>query len=294
MQIRLLGTGTPTPSLTRMSSGYLITLGSDTMLFDFGPGTYHRLMEAGVQATEVTHVFFSHLHYDHCLDYARLLLTRWDQGGDKIPELKVYGPPFIERMTEALIGDDGAFGPDLKARTEMPVSQAIYEARGGTLPRKRPKPEIIPLKSGDVVAGENWRVDVRSVLHAQPFLDCYGFRLESEAGVFAYSGDSGPCKAMEALAHDADVLVHMCHYLSGTELSDEFAKACMGHLELAILGRDAAVKNLVISHVTEQMDVPGVRERIISEMSEIYSGNLFFGEDLMTIPLAGPAPRVLD
>ena len=294
MEIQLLGTGTPTPSLKRMSSGYLIRVGSDVILFDFGPGTYHRLMEAGVPATDVTHIFFSHLHYDHCLDYARLLLSRWDQGSDQIQELRVFGPSFIERMTEALIGEDGAFGPDLKARTELPVSQAIYQARGGTLPRKRPMPEIVPIKSGDTIEGNEWSVQVRSVPHVQPILECYGFRLETKAGALTYSGDSGPCKAMQLLARDTDVLIHMCHYLSGTELSAEFAKACMGHLELAQLGRDARVKNLVISHVTEQMDVAGVRERIIREMSDIYKGNLFFGEDLMTIPIDGPNPKILN
>ncbi len=294
MEICLLGTGTPTPSLKRMSSGYLVKSDSDVILFDFGPGTYHRMMEVGVQVTDVTHIFFSHLHYDHCLDYARLLMTRWDQGCGQIPELKVYGPPFIERMTEALIGENGVFDPDLKARTELPVSQAIYQARGGILPRRRPMPEIIPIKSGDVVEGDKWRLNIRSVLHAQPILDCYGFRLETEQGILTYSGDSGPCKAMEELARDADVLIHMCHYISGTELSDEFAKACMGHLELATLGLDANVKNLVVSHVTEQMDVAGVRESIIRDMAEIYPGNLYFGEDLMTIPIKGPSPRALD
>src|SRR3546814_4226590 len=74
MRIRLLGTGTPTPSLERMSSGYMVEIGKDVILFDQGPGTYHRMMEAGVRAVDVTHVFFSHLHYDHCLDYARLLM----------------------------------------------------------------------------------------------------------------------------------------------------------------------------------------------------------------------------
>jgi hypothetical protein len=38
------------------------------------------------------------------------------------------------------------------------------------------------------------------------------------------------------------------------------------------------------------MDVPGVRERLIAEMAAIYPGNLFFGEDLMEIPLAPPIP----
>ncbi|HBC08149.1 MAG TPA: MBL fold metallo-hydrolase, partial [Rhodospirillaceae bacterium] len=39
---------------------------------------------------------------------------------------------------------------------------------------------------------------------------------------------------------------------------------------------------------------PGVRERILREMGARYGGNLFFGDDLMEIPLGGPAPAKLD
>ena len=294
MRVTLLGTGTPTPSLKRMSSGYLVRIAGDVMLFDHGPGAYHRMMEAGVKATEVTHAVFSHLHYDHCLDYARLVLTRWDQGANRVPELKVIGPPGTAHLTDRLIGEDGAFGPDLRARTEHPLSVMVYAARGGVGPRPRPAPEVRELASGEVVESDHWRLTCASVRHVQPFLHCFGYRLETDDGVFVYSGDTGPCKAMERLARGADVLVNMCHYLSGTELGPEFAEGTMGHLELADLGAAAGVRNLVVSHVTEQMDVPGVRERILREMSERYAGNLFFGDDLMEIPLAGPAPRKLD
>ncbi len=294
MQITLLGTGTPTPSLKRMSSGYLVRVGRDVILFDHGPGAYHRMMEAGVHATDVTHAVFSHLHYDHCLDYARLLLTRWDQGAHRLAELEVFGPPGMARMNDLLIGEDGVFGPDLKARTEHPLSLVIYHARGGEGTRPWPAPVVTELHSGEVVETDGWKLTCASVRHVQPYLHCYGYRLESADGVFVYSGDTGPCKAMQRLARDADVLVNMCHYLSGTELGKEFAEGCMGHLELAALGQAAGVKNLVISHVTEQMDVPGMRERILREMGERFAGNLFFGEDLMQIPLGGPAPRKLD
>ena len=294
MKITLLGTGTPTPSLKRMSSGYLVEVAGDMMLFDHGPGAHHRLLEAGKRATDVTHVFFSHLHYDHCLDYGRLVLTHWDQGVGKLPELQVYGPPFTARMTELLFGDDGIWGPDLKARTEHPLSTVIYNARGGEGARAKPNPLVTELKSGDVIETDHWKLTAASVRHVQPFLHCYGYRLETDDGVFVYSGDTGPCKAIEKLAQDADVLVNMCHYLSGTELGKEFAEGCMGHLEMADLGAAAGVKNLVISHVTEQMDRPGVRERILREMGARYSGNLFFGDDLMEIPVGGPAPAKLD
>jgi ribonuclease BN (tRNA processing enzyme) len=262
------------------------------MLFDFGPGAYHRLLEAGVKPVQVTDVFFTHLHYDHCLDYIRLLMTHWDQGAGRIPELNVYGPAHTARMTDLII--NGVFAPDLEARTELPMSQAVFVARGGTLPRAKPRPVIRELKNGDSVAGEGFTVRVQSVIHAQPVLECFGYRLEAEGASFAYSGDAGPCKAMEELALGADVMVHMCHFISGTALNAEFAKRNGGHLEVARLAQAAGVRNLVASHITEQMDVPGVRERVIREMAEIYRGNLFFGEDLMEIPVGAPGPRKLD
>jgi ribonuclease Z len=294
MRIRLLGTGTPTPSLKRMSSGYLIETGDRKILFDFGPGAYHRLLETGVKPVQITDIFFTHLHYDHCLDYIRLLMTRWDQGADKIPELNVYGPAHTARMTQLIVGEDGIFGPDLKARTELPMSQAVFVARGGALPRSKPRPLVREIASDDTMDCGGFTVRARAVLHAQPILECFAYRLEAEGASFVYSGDAGPCKAMEELARDGDVLVHMCHFISGSALNREFDKRNMGHLELAHLGQNANVRNLVASHITEQMDVPGVKERLIKEMTAIYAGNLFFGEDLMEIPVHGPAARKLD
>ena len=294
MRVRLLGTGTPTPSLKRASAGYLIETGDRKILFDVGPGAYNRLLEAGVKPTQITDVFLTHLHYDHCLDIIRLVMTRWDQGAGKIPELNIYGPPHTARMIELTVGEQGIFGPDLAARCELPMSTAVFEARGGTLPRQKPRPVVRELKGGELVEGDGFTVKVRAVVHAQPILECFGYRCEADGRSFVYSGDAGACRPMHELAQDCDVLVHMCHFISGTELNAEFAKRNGGHLDVAKLGRDANVRNLVASHITEQMDVPGVRERLIREMTEIYRGNLFFAEDLMEIPVDGPAPRKLD
>jgi ribonuclease BN (tRNA processing enzyme) len=294
MRIRLLGTGTPTPSLRRMSAGYLVETGARKILLDCGPGSYHRMMEAGVKATEVTDLFLTHLHYDHCLDYVRLVMTRWDQGAGRIPELNVYGPRYTARMTELIVGDDGLFGPDLRARTELPMSQAIYVARGGTLPRAKPRPSVRELSAGDTVDGGAFTVKVAAVLHAQPILECYAYRVEADGASFVYSGDAGPCQAMVELARNCDVLVHMCQYMSGTALNREFEKRNAGHLELARLAQEASVRNLVVSHIAEQFDRPGMRERVIREMGAIYQGNLFLGEDLMEIPVEVPRPTKLD
>jgi ribonuclease Z len=293
MRIRLLGTGTPTPSLKRMCSGYVVEVGADTIVFDHGFGAHHRLLQLGIPPTQVTHFFCSHLHYDHMGDFPRLLLTRWDQGAGKIPELKVYGPPPIRQVTRSLFEQGGAFWPDLVARTENLCSVQIYWARGGVGERKKPAPEVTELAPNEVVRADGWQVTATGVSHFGPQLVSYGFRLDCPEGSFVYSGDSGPCAAMERLAQDCDVLVHMCQYLSGTELGPEFAQSCMGHLELARLAQKANVRTVVVTHVTEQIDQPGVRERLVREMAAIYRGNIVFGEDLMEVPVKGPNPAKL-
>jgi ribonuclease BN (tRNA processing enzyme) len=63
---------------------------------------------------------------------------------------------------------------------------------------------------------------------------------------------------------------------------------------LAELAQSANVRNLVLSHVTSQFDRPGMRERVLREICEVFSGDVFFGEDLMEIPFTSPAAAKLD
>lgn len=272
-----------------MCSGYVVEIGSDVIVLDHGFGAHHRLLELGIHAPRVTHLFFTHLHYDHCGDYAQLVLTRWDQGAGRVPDLKVYGPPPLARMTEQLFGKGGVYDADLVARTSHGCSLSIYEARGGALPRQRPTPEVVELGLGDTVRDGEWTLEVGNARHFQPYLVTFAFRMRHAGRTLVYSGDSGPLAEMEAFARGADVLVHMCHHISGTELSADFADSCMGHLELADLAARAGVKNLVLTHITEQFDKPGARERVIGEIAGIFKGNLFFGEDGMEIPVMPPA-----
>ena len=290
MQIRLLGTGTPNPSFKRMSSGCLVETREDVLVFDHGAGAFHRLMETGIDVSRISHLFFSHLHYDHCLDYARLVLTRWDQAAGKIPELKVYGPAHLKKMTQLLFGEGGVFDPDLIARTQHEPSVQTYISRGGIPPRRRPAPQVLVLEHGKVINERNWRLEVVTVPHAQPYLECFGFRLDTPEGSFAYSGDAGPSLDFVRLTRGCDVLVHMCHQLSGTQPGPEWARGAAGHLEVAQTARDAGVRNLVLTHIPEQMDVPGMREKVIREVGEVFKGNIFWGEDLMEIPVSDPRP----
>ncbi len=294
MKVTLLGTGTPAPSLKRMSSGYLIEIGDDCIVVDHGPGAHHRLLESGRRAIDVTHCFLTHLHYDHCMDYGRLVLTRWDQGAGQVSDLPVYGPSPLARMTEQLFAEDGIYGPDIEARTKHQCSIDIYRARGGKGERARPMPDVTEVTSGNVINGNDWTVTVGEGWHFQPYLECLAYRLDAADGSICYTGDSGGiCPDIVSLAKGADILIHMNHFISGTEPTAEYRKACGNHIDTATVARDADVSTLVLTHMTAQIDQPAIRERIVAEMAEIYSGNIIWGEDLMEIPVKGsPVDRI--
>ncbi len=286
MKITLLGTGTPAPSLSRQSSGYLVEIGDDVIVIDHGPGTQQRLLESGRRPTQVSHVFLSHLHYDHIMDYPRLLLQHWDMGAGRIPELKVYGPPPLARITTQLIGDDGVFGPDIEARVSHPTSQDVFVSRGGELPRRKPQPQVREIAAGDVIEADAWRVIAGEACHVQPFLECLAYRLESDAGTLVYSGDSGGVpQSLIDLAANCDILIHMCHFATGMEPSESYRQACGNHMDIAEVAKQANAKTVVLSHFIPMLDRPGILERLVQEMRSVYSGNIVIGRDLMEIPL---------
>jgi ribonuclease BN (tRNA processing enzyme) len=287
LTVTLLGTGTPAPSMTRQSSGYLIEIGRDLIVWDHGPGAHHRLIESGHRTIDVTHAFFTHLHYDHCMDYGRLVLQRWDQGAGTIPDLKVYGPPPIARMTEQLFGADGIYGSDIRARCEHRSSLDVYEARGGAVPRKRPAPAVTEIHAGSVIDGEGWKITVGHAQHVQPYLECLALRIDTQDGSICYSGDSGVHPAIVELAKGCDLLIHMNHHFSGTEPTPAYRAAVGSHQDNAVTASKAGVKTLVLTHLLSQIDQPGVREQIVHEIQRVFTGKVIWGEDLMRLTPAG-------
>lgn len=286
MNITLLGTGTPAPSLDRQSSAYLFEVGGDLIVMDHGPGAHQRLIEAGRRAVDVSHAFFSHLHYDHCMDYARLVLQRWDQGADRIPDLEVYGPAPIARMTDLLVGPEGVYGPDIRARIEHRSSLDVMRSRGGTPPRRRPAPRVREIHAGDVVQGRLWTVTAGHASHVQPYLECLAFRLDSADGSVCYSGDSGLCDELVELARGCDVLIQMNHYVSGTEPSASYRAACGNHRDNAVVASRAGVKTLILTHLPPEIDRPDTREQMVREIRQEFDGRVICGEDLMTISVS--------
>ncbi len=291
LRLTLLGTGTPTPSLERGGCSFLVEHNDDLMLFDCGPAAVQRLLARGIALPQISHIFLTHLHYDHCMDYGYLTLTRWDQGAGRIPDLKVCGPDGTERMTRLLFSEEGVFQADLAGRTLHPGSHLIYEHRGGKLPRRRPAPAVQEVGGGAKIDGEGWQVQVADMVHCQPYLKSVAYRFNNPECSIVVTGDTAPNAQLVDLARGANVLLHMCHFLNEVETDPRITTSCSGHLDAARTAAEAGVEKLVLIHLTEQIARPGIRERMLAEAAEVFAGTIVLGEDLMEIPLDDIRPE---
>lgn len=266
MKITALGTGSPESTPRRASSGYLVEIGSDRILLDCGGGIVDRLIRSGRMPGDITHLFFSHLHSDHMMDYARLVHAAWDEGG---AELRVFGPAPIATIHERLFGPDGAFAFDLTARTELPPSQKVWLARGGTLPRPWPNPPITEIEAGYSYRTDHWTLTSCEVFHAQPLLDCMGFRIDAGGRSFVFSGDAGLDPGFETFAADADLLIHWCYRFDDEPMPDEWAHLSPTPSQLGAMAKRAGVRDLRLTHIRTHNDTA---ERLAMARAAVQAG----------------------
>jgi ribonuclease BN (tRNA processing enzyme) len=182
-------------------------------------------------------------------------------------------------MTELLFAADGAFGPDIAARTHHPASEYRHEMRGGSLPRKRPRPRITEMADGSTVEGGQWRVQAAEVLHCQPYLISLAYRLDYEHGSVVFAGDTAPTKSLARLARGTDVLVSGCHFINGDLKDRRLPGCCSGHLDAARAARDAGARILVLMHWPDELAKPSVRRRIRDDVRSIFTGQIVLGDD---------------
>ena len=116
MKITFLGTGSIIPDpkrdnkVTRSYSAILVEIGTETLLFDIGPGTLTKMQQIGVDTRlHPDHLFISHYHIDHCQDYVGMVKGRWfnvQTGALEVgKKLNVYGPTHLQSWTNELFSN---------------------------------------------------------------------------------------------------------------------------------------------------------------------------------------------
>lgn len=282
-EIYTLGAGTPTPTPTRFGSSHVLRLDNELLMFDCGPATTHKLVQAGLYPTQVDYLFFTHHHFDHDIDYPCFLLCRWDQSIGRENQLQVYGPTLTEKITHGILDEDGLFAHDWKARVNHPLSQQVFVNRSGALPRTPPSVSAKDVGPGLVHQGKDWQVTSAPAEHVQPWLDSLAYRVDSSEGSVVFTGDTQPCASVTNLARGADMMLCMCW--DDQEVMDqngEFTGQC-GTLGAAKMAQEAGVKKLVLVHIGPHLSGQGPMEKGIGDIRRAYEGQLVFSEELMRI-----------
>ena len=251
IRVTVLGSGTCVPSLARSSCSLLMQIGNQQLVFDSGPGTMRRLLEAGTDVHQVDYLFYSHFHPDHTSELVPFLFANnYPVFRRRRPLTIVGGPglaPFMAGL-EAVYGHWIQFEGGMRKLVEM----------GGSSPWE--------------ITGEGFTIRAAPVEHNP---ESVAFRVETPSGgSVVYSGDTDYSDRLVDLAQQTGLLI--CE----SAMPDE--QRVPGHLTPALAGgiaTAAKVRRLMLTHFYPACDEADVA----AQCRRTYHGPLILAEDLMTI-----------
>ncbi len=287
--ILLLGTGSPLPSPNRCGAGQLVIGPEANVLIDCGWGAARRLMTSGIPLPTVNTVLFTHMHSDHITDLPDLIIMRWTAGATA--PLTIYGPEGTREMVE---GFRAGLAPDIRYRFAHHGEKLSKDAIECPVHEVPATPKPTPVLEIGGLSISAFEVDHRPVVPA------LGYRVDAGGVSAVFSGDTKRCQALEDASRGADVLVsealnpvlmqQRIDFLRGRQnerMAEILTEAMDYHtptLELAALARNAGVKRLVLTHLIPPVEDEGpVLDTFIAGMSDVFSGEIVPGRDLMRI-----------
>lgn len=238
----MLGTGTPYPDPNASGPATAVVVGKRVFLFDAGAGVMRRMNAAGLPISGPEAVFITHLHSDHTLGYADLILTSWIMR--RVSPLRAYGPHGLRSMTAHLLA---AYTEDIHIRTYG----LEREVRGGYRVR------VHEIKSGVVYERDGVRITAIPVPHGS-WKEAYAFRIDTPDRSIVISGDTRPSAALVRASRGVDVLVHEVysplHIVPENRPGGKYWPQYMrefhtSDVELGALASRAKPKLLILTHI---------------------------------------------
>ncbi len=249
MEIYLLGTGTAIPIQKHSPAGLIIKADEQCLLFDIGPGTLGRLHLADVAYNHINHLLLSHLHPDHTLDLATLLLIfNYAPNAERTTPFPITGCRGLEDFFKRFV--------------------TLY-------------PEIAPLSFElqlhevyrDGFSIGNLKIQSAPTGHTA---ESVAYRVDDGKHSIVYSGDANPHGELAQLADGADLLISECSFPSGWETEDHLNADTVGKI-----ARQARVKSLILTHSYP----PALAVDLIAQVRRHYDGQVQLAFDGLNISL---------
>jgi len=264
--LHVLGTACLVPTHQRNHNGYFLRWDNEGFLFDPGEGTQRQMIFSGISASQITKIFISHFHGDHCLGLPGVI-QRLSLDQVKHP-IEVYypfsGQKYFENLRNASvyhfqveldahpIREQGIIFKNEKYCIEAKFLDHTIEALGYRIQEKDgytlipDKLEAAGLKGGKIRELQNngkieingKTITLKDVSNPRP------------GQSFAIVLDTRLCQAAIDLAKNVDMLICDSTYLSDRqEMAIEY-----GHLtakQAGTLAKEAGAKNLVLTHFSQ-------------------------------------------
>ncbi len=274
MEITLLGTGNPQPNPNRSGPSNHLSIGGQSVLLDCGNGAVYQMARSGLDVKDVDYLFLTHMHSDHTIDLAHVLITGWVRYRDK--PIKIVGPKQTKEFVKRVLH---AFEFDLRLRKlEERVGLDVMNV------------EVIEIGDGESFETDTWKATAVEVEHGyvKPAL---GFVFDDGMAKVMVSGDTTGCDAVTNASRGTDLLIH--ELMRDSDAGDPHDEKLAAFPELRrriieshtcphMLGpiaKDADVPRLALTHMSANTDDAWIR----GILDEDYKGEVLMGEDLMKI-----------
>lgn len=275
----LLGTGGgPRPNKLRNQSSWVIVVNSVPYVVDCGGGVSRQMVMANIRLTTLRHIFITHHHSDHNLEYGALIYNAWVSGFKG--KIDCWGPPPLDQITRSFF-DANLYDINIRIPDEG-------------------RPPLIPMvtthqfaKEGVVMQDDQVKVTA-AIVHHPPVEPSFAYRFDTPGRSIVISGDTTPSDNLIKLAQGADVLVHevlnkqalaklMVRIPNADRLVRHIVDSHTTREDLGIVARKAGVKTLVLTHFVPSDDTSITDEMWVEPVKANFAGQVIAGRDLMEI-----------
>jgi ribonuclease BN (tRNA processing enzyme) len=270
--------GGPRPRASRGNTAHALVIDDVLYVVDCGSGVARQLVQAGIALTTLRHVFITHHHSDHNLDYGNVIMQAWASG--LRTRVDTWGPPPLAKMTRLYL-EMNAYDIDTRIADEgrVPLAPLVHVH------------ELA--QEGPVMQDERVKVRATLVDHP-PVVPAFAFRFDGPDRSIVFSGDTNMSNNLVRLAQGADLLVHEALWVPAVDRlvarvpnASTLKKHIIdSHTSAEDAGRVAAaagVKTLVLSHLVPADD-PAVTEQMWIDAARAYfKGEILVAHDGMDL-----------